>query len=129
MFLCRGSGWRPGEVLLYLNKVQSWILNDWHISKKNSSENTFDSFADENEIKISEEICGILKKTSLIFTEVMSWILPNFGTLWVPNIKEQFLNAPISIFPIFSISDFAEPVSLQSSFQWKLQYKNYEVIW
>lgn len=59
---------------------------DSQISLKLSSVKHSESIGEEQEIKISVEIDGILKQSSLIFTGNVSFNFPNFGILCKPII-------------------------------------------
>ena len=67
-----------------LKSDQSLMQKDFEISSKSSSVKLSTSTGDEQEIKISEEIDGILKHNNRILTGKVSFNLPNFGIFWVP---------------------------------------------
>ena len=78
------------------------------------------SIGEEQEIKTSEEIDGILKQSNRILTGKVSFNFPNFGIFCVPIMNETLPYSSLSKFPVFSISDSVEPVSEQRSNQWKI---------
>lgn len=72
------------NVFYSLKSDQSLMEKDFEISSKSSSVKLSTSTGDEQEIKTSEEIDGILKHNNRILTGKVSFNLPNFGIFWVP---------------------------------------------